>query len=72
MSDEEKFDAIIIGAGPAGSACAYVLAREGKNVLLIERGDSPAAKTLPAAGSTPMHLNLSNPDYIKKPHWNGR
>jgi electron transfer flavoprotein-quinone oxidoreductase len=43
---DDKFDAIVVGAGPAGSACAYVLAREGKNVLLVERGDSAGAKNV--------------------------
>ena len=38
MSDDEKFDAIIIGAGPAGTACAYVLAKNGKSVLLVTHG----------------------------------
>lgn len=46
MSEEEKFDAIIIGAGPAGAACAYVLARAGKNVLLVERGNSAGSKNV--------------------------
>ncbi|NLB18627.1 MAG: FAD-dependent oxidoreductase, partial [Syntrophomonadaceae bacterium] len=46
MSEEEKYDAIIVGAGPAGSACAYTLAREGKSVLLIERGDTPGSKNV--------------------------
>ncbi len=44
MSD--KFDAIIIGAGPAGSACAYTLAKAGKEVALIERGDTPGSKNV--------------------------
>jgi electron transfer flavoprotein-quinone oxidoreductase len=43
---EDKFDSIIVGAGPAGSACAYTLAKAGKNVLLIERGDTPGAKNV--------------------------
>ena len=43
---DDKFDAIVVGAGPAGCACAYVLAREGKNVLLVERGDSRGAKNV--------------------------
>jgi electron transfer flavoprotein-quinone oxidoreductase len=43
---DDKFDAIVVGAGPAGCACAYVLAREGKNVLLVERGDSAGAKNV--------------------------
>jgi len=46
MSEGEKFDAIIIGAGPAGAACAYTLAKAGKEVLLIERGDTPGCKNV--------------------------
>ena len=44
MSNEDKFDVIIVGAGPAGSACAYTLAKAGKNVLVIERGDTRGVK----------------------------
>ncbi|HOB12026.1 MAG TPA: FAD-dependent oxidoreductase [Syntrophomonadaceae bacterium] len=43
---EERFDAIVIGAGPAGIACAYKLAQEGREVLVIERADQPGAKNL--------------------------
>jgi electron transfer flavoprotein-quinone oxidoreductase len=43
---EDKFDAIVVGAGPAGCACAYSLARAGRNVLIIERGDAPGAKNV--------------------------
>ena len=46
MGDEEKFDAIVVGAGPAGIACAYTLAKEGREVLVIERGDVPGAKNM--------------------------
>lgn len=46
MSDDEKFDAIIIGAGPAGTACAYVLAKNGRSVLLVERGTSAGSKNV--------------------------
>lgn len=41
---EERFDAIVVGAGPAGSAAAYCMAKEGLEVLLIERGEAPGAK----------------------------
>ena len=44
--EDEKFDVIIVGAGPAGSACAYILAREGKSVLMIERGDTAGSKNV--------------------------
>lgn len=43
---EDKFTAIIIGAGPAGSTAAYLLAREGLDVLLIEKGTSPGSKNM--------------------------
>lgn len=42
----EKFDVIVVGAGPAGSACAYSAAKAGLNVLLIERGEYPGAKNV--------------------------
>jgi electron transfer flavoprotein-quinone oxidoreductase len=41
---EQVFDAIVVGAGPAGSACAYRLAKEGLQVLVAERGKFPGAK----------------------------
>lgn len=42
----EKFDVIVVGAGPAGTACALTCARGGLNVLLIERGEYPGAKNV--------------------------
>ncbi len=42
----EKFDTIIVGAGLAGLASAYTLAREGLEVLVLERGDYPGAKNV--------------------------
>lgn len=44
--EDEKFDVIIVGAGPAGAASAYILAKNGKSVLLIERGDIPGCKNV--------------------------
>lgn len=41
-----KFDAIVVGAGPAGCAAAYSLAKAGLNVLVIERGKFPGAKNV--------------------------
>ena len=47
MSDSEDiFDAIIVGAGLAGSVAALVLAREGAQVLLIERGNYAGGKNV--------------------------
>ncbi len=43
---EDKFDAIIVGAGVAGSTAAYLLAKAGLEVALIERGPYPGSKNL--------------------------
>jgi flavin-dependent dehydrogenase len=37
-------DAIVVGAGPAGAVAAYVLARQGCSVLLVERSRFPRFK----------------------------
>lgn len=40
------YDAIVVGAGPAGSTAAYCLAKGGASVLLVERGDTAGAKNV--------------------------
>ena len=49
MAQEDKFDAIVVGAGPSGNACAYVMAREGLKVLQIERGEYSGSKNVQGA-----------------------
>ena len=39
-----RCDVLVIGAGPAGSACAQLLARDGKHVLLVDQHDFPRDK----------------------------
>src|ERR1700757_2097813 len=43
---EPDFDIIVIGAGIAGCVATYQLARQGRSVLLIERGETPGSKNL--------------------------
>ncbi|ATF49705.1 FAD-dependent oxidoreductase [Citrobacter werkmanii] len=45
MSDE-KFDAIVVGAGVAGAVAGYVMAKAGLDVLVIERGNSAGSKNM--------------------------
>lgn len=40
----EQVDTIVVGAGPAGSATALLLARAGYDVLLLDRHEFPRAK----------------------------
>ncbi|MCL6517028.1 FAD-dependent oxidoreductase [Alicyclobacillus sp.] len=44
--DKPRFDAIVVGAGPAGSVAAYTMAKQGLRVALIERGEFPGAKNV--------------------------
>jgi flavin-dependent dehydrogenase len=41
MKDQPHYDALIIGAGPAGSAAAAILAEYGHRVLILEREKFP-------------------------------
>ncbi|MCQ2553193.1 MAG: FAD-dependent oxidoreductase [Clostridia bacterium] len=43
---EEKFDVIIVGGGLAGLTAAYVLANDGYEVMVVERGDYCGAKNM--------------------------
>ncbi|MFZ8794268.1 MAG: FAD-dependent oxidoreductase [Acidilobaceae archaeon] len=46
MGFPHKFDVIVVGAGPAGCSSAYLLAKAGLRVLLVERGRSAGSKLL--------------------------
>jgi len=46
MGAEEILDVIVVGAGPAGLACAAEAAGAGKQVIVLERGDLAGEKNL--------------------------
>lgn len=43
---KRTFDAIVVGAGPAGSSAALTMARAGLDVALLERGTFPGEKNM--------------------------
>jgi electron transfer flavoprotein-quinone oxidoreductase len=60
---DEKFDAIVVGAGPSGNAAAYTLAKAGLSVLQIERGEYPGSKNVQGAILYSDALEKMIPDF---------
>lgn len=61
----EKYDAIIVGGGPAGSSCAWALKRAGLDVLVLDKSPFPRDKVC-AGWITPevvQELALDIEDY---------
>ncbi len=60
---DDKVDVIIVGAGLAGCAAALQLAREGLEVVLVERGSYAGAKNLSGGVLYGRVLEQLLPDY---------
>jgi geranylgeranyl reductase family protein len=52
------YDVGVVGAGPAGSTCAFYLARQGKRVLLLEKQRFPRDKLCGDAVCTRAQIHL--------------
>jgi phytoene dehydrogenase-like protein len=39
----ERLDAVVVGGGLGGLTCAYCLAQEGLQVVVLERGNHPGS-----------------------------
>jgi len=68
LASGTEFDVIVVGAGPAGSACALSLAREGVNVLMLEKGKVPGERNMSGGvlyGDFDGHFGMINllPDF---------
>jgi electron transfer flavoprotein-quinone oxidoreductase len=61
----EKFDSVVVGAGPAGVAAAYTMAKAGLNVLVLEKGEKPGAKNVFGGVIFKHHTEQIAPEFWK-------
>lgn len=61
----EKFDSVVVGAGPAGIAAAYTMAKAGLNVLVLEKGEKPGAKNMFGGVIFRHHTEKLAPEFWK-------
>jgi electron transfer flavoprotein-quinone oxidoreductase len=62
----EEFDVAIVGAGPAGSSAACVLAEKGAKTVVLERGEYPGAKNMSGGVLYGHDLAAVVPDFAAK------
>ena len=71
MNNQENYDVIVIGGGPAGSTAATLIAQNGQRVLLLERDTEPTFKIgeslIPATYWTFKRLGMLN--RLRKSHF---
>lgn len=65
MSDD-KFDAIVVGAGVAGTIAGYVMAKAGLEVLVIERGNFAGSKNMTGGRLYAHSLEKIIPGFAKE------
>ena len=63
---EQAVDVIVVGAGVAGSTAAYLLAKAGLEVALIERGPYPGSKNLSGGVLYTQALRQIMPNFLEE------
>lgn len=61
----EKFDSVVVGAGPAGVSAALTMAKAGLNVLMLERGEKPGTKNVFGGIIFSHHTEQIAPEFWK-------
>src|SRR3954468_22564302 len=64
---DDKFDVIIVGAGPAGISAAITAAKAGLNTVVLERGAYPGAKNVQGAILYTKNRTDIIPEFWKDP-----
>jgi glycine oxidase len=67
LSEQQSYDAVIVGGGAIGLSCAWRAARRGARVAVVERSSPPAGATRVAAGMlAPVgELAFGEPELLK-------
>jgi electron transfer flavoprotein-quinone oxidoreductase len=63
---EHVHDCVVVGAGPAGSAAALQMARDGLDVVLLERGTRPGEKNVMSGVLITRILHSLIPDFRER------
>ena len=63
---EHVHDCVVVGAGPAGSAAALQMARDGLDVVLLERGTRPGEKNVMSGVLVTRILHSLVPDFRER------
>jgi len=61
----DRYDVIIVGAGPAGSTAAKICADNNLSVALIEKGKFPGSKNMFGGSIFRPSLEEIIPDYLE-------
>ncbi len=63
---KESFDVAIVGAGPAGTSAACILADAGIKTIVFERGEYPGAKNMSGGVLYGYNLGQVLPDFMER------